>query len=577
MTTSGIPRTRRPLRRILDDCGGYVGWVLVTGVLQFVSLGAGIGLIATSAYLISRSALVDSTAPLALTIVGVRFFAVVRVVSRYTERYVGHLGTFRTLTRLRVWVFRGILPGAPASMIDRRSGDVLTNVVDDVDTLQDLFLRVLVPPFAGAMAVALGCAVLGRFDPWLGLALLGYVLLCGVVLPLATRRMSRRPAAALVDVQAELAAATVEGVAGISDLVAFDRADLLIARLDRLTHAQVAARKKLARARGLAAGFTALLVGLASLTLLILGIVLVDGGDIEPVMLALLPLVAIATFEAVGPVTLSFENLERCRAAGRRLITTIDAPPAVADPPAAFGTVRVGAPMDLEVTNLAFGYEPHRPVLSGATFLIPAGSVVALTGPSGSGKSTIASLLLRFWDYPQGSIRLGGVELRDLPLDEARSLVAVVAQHDHLFDTTLRDNLSLADEDADDERLWAACDDAGIGATIRRLPLGLDERVGADASRLSGGERQRVLVARALLTDAPVLVLDEATAHLDTETAKRVLETVLHRREGLTTIVVTHDEDQVGAVDLLLRADAGLITAIEPGAASEGRPATPSR
>ena len=164
-----------PIRRVLRGAGRYRAWVVAAAVLSFVSLGAGIGLVAMSAYLISRSALVDSTETLALAILGVRAFAVLRVVARYAERYIGHLGTFRILTRLRVWFFRGILPGAPASMIDRRSGDVLSSVVADVDTLQDLYLRVLVPPIAGAMAIGLGCVVLGRFDPLLGLVLLAYL------------------------------------------------------------------------------------------------------------------------------------------------------------------------------------------------------------------------------------------------------------------------------------------------------------------------------------------------------------------------------------------------------------------
>ena len=302
--------------------------MVAAALLSFVSLGAGIGLVAMSAYLISRSALVDSTETLALAILGVRAFAVLRVVARYAERYIGHLGTFRILTRLRVWFFRGILPGAPASMIDRRSGDVLSSVVADVDTLQDLYLRVLVPPIAGAMAIGLGCVVLGRFDPLLGLVLLAYLSVAGVALPLATRALGRRPAGALVDTQGEMGGVIVEGLTGIGELVAYGRTDLLVDRLDGLTARQAALRRELAVARGLAASLTVLLLGLSALSVLIVGIALVGDGSLDPVMLAVLPLVAIATFEAVGPITAAYEHLDRCRAASARLVSFVDAPAA---------------------------------------------------------------------------------------------------------------------------------------------------------------------------------------------------------------------------------------------------------
>jgi ATP-binding cassette subfamily C protein CydC len=199
-------------------------------------------------------------------------------------------------------------------------------------------------------------------------------------------------------------------------------------------------------------------------------------------------------------------------------------------------------------------------VLRGVDAWIPGGSTVAIVGPSGAGKSTIANLLLRFWDYPSGSIRLAGIELRDLAAADARRAVAVVAQHDHLFDTTLRDNLALGDADADDERLWAACAAARIDATVRALPQGLDTRAGEDGNRLSGGERQRIMIARALLTDAPILILDEATAHLDDGTRQAVLSGVTRWRRGLTTIVITHDADALSDVDLVFEMRRGRLT-----------------
>jgi ATP-binding cassette, subfamily C, bacterial CydC len=556
-------------RRVIRSVGGYRWWVAVTALLSFVTLGAGIGLLAMSAFLISKSALVDTTITLALIILGVRVFATTRAVSRYAERYVGHLGTFRILTRIRIWFFRGIEPHAPAVLMQHRSGDLLTRILADIDTLQDLYLRVLVPPVAAALAVGLGCILLAGFSPWLGIALFVFVCLCGVVIPLSMHRLTLSSSASLVQEQANLNATLVEGITGIADLIAFGREDLLLGRSEHITAAQQPARKQLAQARGIAAGLTALLVGLAALTVLGFGVSLLRDGSLEGVYLAILPLVVIATFEAVGPLSAAYEHLGRSRAAATRLVELVDTPASVVKPSASEkltlsrNTSAGHTMVDLTVTDLSFRYAEGEPlILQQASVQIPAGSFAVITGPSGSGKSTLCNLLLRFWEYSQGSIQLNECELNRLGLDEARSVVALVAQHDHLFDTTLRDNLLLGDSRAEDERLLEACDAVCLGDWVRALPAGLDERAGENGNRLSGGERQRVMIARALLTEAPILILDEATEHLDEEMQLDVLRGILKWRSGLTTIMITHEAPNISGIDLRLQCSKGTLREI---------------
>lgn len=542
-------------RRLLGLIAPFKGWIALAVLLSFATLGSSVGLIAFSAYLISKSAVVASTSEISAAIVGVRIFAVSRAVSRYFERYTGHLATFRILTRLRVWFYRSIEPLAPARLAGQRSGDLLTRIGADVETLQEFYLRVVVPPIAAGLTVLLATGILGSFDIRLGLALLGFLVLTGVVLPLVTRWLGRDGAEATIRLRADLNATVVDGVQGMADLVAYGRQQAQAERIAAITTDLDRVQERLAVLRGASNGLAALFTGLASVTVLGLAVPLVTSGALDPVFLAIMPLTAIASFEAVQPLSLALQHLDRSRAAASRLFELIDAEPAVHDPDMPFPPPQRH---DLELRHVTFRYAPDEaPALLDVSAAIPEGAWVAVVGPSGSGKSSLVALLLRFWDYDEGQIRLGGTELHDLAQDDVRAALAVVAQHDHLFDTTIADNLRLASSDATAGELEDACRVAGIHDWVASLPAGYASRVGEDGVRVSGGERQRLLLARALLKDAPILVLDEATAHLDPPTERAVLERIRQVRHGRTTIVISHHADVMDGVDLVLRLDRG--------------------
>lgn len=569
MNDHRLTRDRAPsaTRRLLTLIRPFGWWIAAGILLGFATIGSSVGLMAVSAYLISKAAIATDVSQLSLAIAGVRLFALSRAALRYGERYVTHLATFRILTGLRVWFYRAIEPLAPARLQGTRSGDLLARIVADIETLENFYIRVVTPPLVAVLTTALAAAILGRFSLALAAALVIFLALTGVALPLASRWLSRQPAGDAVLARAELNASLADQIQGMADMLACGQEAAFQARTLQIDRQLSHLHGRLAAIRGMGNGLAALFTSLAALTILMLAIPLVVEGQIDGVFLALLPLTAIASFEAVQPLSQAFQMLESSQAAARRLFELIDAPPAVTDPaspPAREGRGEQG----LCVRELSFRYAADEPLaLNRVSFDLPAGGRLGIVGASGAGKSSLVNLLLRFWDYEQGSIRLDGVELRDLPADQARAQIGVVAQQTHLFNTSIRDNLLLANPEADDEEMVAACQLAQIHQFVAGLPEGYDTLVGENGVKLSGGERQRIAIARAILKGAPLLILDEATAHLDTLTEALVWEGLEQFMAGRTVLVISHQPAAMAHVDQIIRLEEGqLVDATVAGA-----------
>jgi thiol reductant ABC exporter CydC subunit len=538
--TAALPRLialLRPFRR----------WMLGGTLLGFLAVGSSVGLMAVSAYLISRAALVTNVAAVALAITAVRVLAISRAAFRYLERYVTHRATLRILAHLRVWFYRAIEPLAPARLEAHQPGDLLARVVHDVDTLQDFYVRVLLPPLVAVLVTLGAVLLLGVFDPGLGLVLLGFLLLAGVVLPLASRWLTRVPATATIAARARLEATLVDDIGGAGEILVFDAQDRQLAR-QRQREAELDAHlERLAMLRGVGAGLGGLIAGLAGIVLLGMATLLVSDGRLDGVYLAVIPLAAIAAFEAVQPLTQAVQQLDASRAAGARLFELVDAEPEPVDPPVTVPFDHAGG---IAIRGLSFRYGVEEPlVLDGLDLEISPGTSLGLIGPSGSGKSTLVGLLLRFREYREGSIRLGDHELRDYAADDVRAAIGLVSQRIDLFDTSIRDNLALADAAVDDARIIEACRLVDMHEFIAGLPAGYDTRIGEDGVRLSGGERQRLAIARVLIKRAPILILDEPTANLDVDTERRVLDGLAGFMAARTTLLISHRAEVVARAD----------------------------
>jgi ATP-binding cassette subfamily C protein CydC len=547
----------RVFLRLLGFLKPHLSHVALAVMLGVATVASNVGLLATAAYVISASALVSFLAALVIPIYLVRLFGVSRAGARYAERMASHNLTFRLLANLRAWFYARVEPLAPARLHRYRSGDLLSRIVKDVDELENVYLRVVSPVLVATIIPALAFLLFYVFDPLLAFVALGSLAATGAGVPLLVRWLARGLGRRQLELRAELNARIVDGIQGAQDLLAFGRQDDQRRDIAALNRELGRVQGRMAFITGLQDALGDLMMNLAMLAILVLAIPQVAGGEIRGVYLAFLALVMVGSFEAVQPLGTAFQFLGRSVGAGERLFEVVDADPEVADP-----DQPLPPPVDctLELDRVSFCYEPGGlPVLEDVTFVLEPGKRVAVVGPSGAGKSTLANLILRFWDPSSGEIRLGAHDIRKYAQDDLRNLIGVVAQDTHVFNDTLRGNLLLARPEATDDDLQRAVARAQLSELVERLPGGLDSPLGEQGLKLSGGERQRLSIARTLLKDAPLLVLDEPTANLDPLTERELLDAAYEVMRGRATLVITHRLVRMEDMDEILVLDGGRI------------------
>lgn len=547
--------TVRRLLALADAPRARVALAVMLGALTVV---LGIGLMATAGYLISRAAEQPPILSLTVAIALVRFFALARPLSRYFERLASHDLAFWVLGRIRVRTYERIEPLAPAQLEGFRRGDLLSRMVSDIDALQNLHLRGIGPPLVAVVAGVTAVAVTATLLPVAGLALAAGLVAGGALVPTTASLIARRTGSAHAAARGAMSAELVDLLHAAPEIVVYGQEDSTLARLSRADERLTQIGLRDALAGGLADGLVLVVMGLTVTGVLALAVSAHGMGSLDRTLIAALALLALASFEAVQPLAASARDLSVTVAAGRRVLDLVDRKPAVTDP-------RVPTPpptaFDVEFHDVRARYAPgERAPIDGASFRLDGGARVALIGESGAGKSTIANLLLRFLDPERGRITLGGRVLSDYRQEDVRRAIAVCGQDAHAFSTTILENVRLARPDASDADIEHALRTARLWDWVTTLPDGWNTLVGEDGRELSGGQRQRLAVARALLADARVLVLDEPTAHLDGETARALVEDVFVAAQHRSVLLMTHRPEGLDLVDQVFVLEHGRIT-----------------
>ncbi|MEV3951177.1 thiol reductant ABC exporter subunit CydD [Streptomyces halstedii] len=555
---AALPGSGRVFARIRETARAERGKLFLALLLGSLAVGSSVGLMAVSGWLISRASEQPPVLYLMVAVTATRAFGLGRAVFRYAERLVSHDAVLRTLAELRVAVYRGLERVAPAGLRTARRGDLLTRLVSDVDALQDYWLRWLLP--AGT-ALLVGVGAVG-FTGWLlpeaGAVLAAGLLLAGVGVPLVSGAAARHAERRLAPARSLLAVRVADLLGGTAELTV---AGALPRRKREVRAADAdltAIASRAATATAVGAGLSALLCGLTVVAAALAALPAVRDGRLAGVALAVVVLTPLAAFEAVNGLPLAVQFRRRIGRSAERVYEVLDAPLPVREP--ADPAEPPASPFPLVLRDLSARHGgADRDALDSVDLTLVPGRRVAVVGPSGSGKTTLAQVLLRFLDAREGSYSLGGVEASALDGDTVRTFVGLCAQDAHVFDSSIRENLRLARTGATDDELCDALARARLLDWVRSLPDGIDTLVGEHGARLSGGQRQRLALARALLADFPVLVLDEPAEHLDLATADALTADLLDATRGRTTLLITHRLAGLDAVDEVLVLDEGRI------------------
>ncbi|MGJ3501155.1 putative ABC transporter ATP-binding protein [Piscirickettsia salmonis] len=528
---------------------------LLFGLLTVI---AGVGLLSLSGWLISASAGAGLAMATALAFNyylpggAVRAFSLIRILGRYGERVVTHEATLRILTTLRVWFYQKIEPLAPAGLLTSRSGDLLSRIISDIDTLDEAYLRVVGPFLIAVLLSIILLLFLHFFSIEIAWCVFLLMVLSGFCVPLLALRLGHATGGSLVTELAQLRIHCIDSTQGLMELLSFGRERRAFAQLQIRQGRLLRLQARMNQIDALSQALILLFTGLALWLALYLGVQLVLAQQLNGVNLALIAFAVLAAFEVIMPLPLAFQYLGRTGKAISRLLNLAEQQPAVLFTQDGINTNKSldsSGNYSIEFDQVNFAYPGREAIFDNFNLCVHQGEKVVIVGSTGAGKTTLIQLLTRVFDPDSGMIKVGDNNLKDFSEPALRNLMGTVSQRSYLFNMSVRDNLLLAKPAASDEALNLALKTVQLFDVVQQLPEGLDTWVGEHGSRFSGGQIRRIAVARALLADHPIVLLDEPTEGLDPLTADEFMKSLITLMAGRTVLLITHRLTDVQGMD----------------------------
>jgi ATP-binding cassette, subfamily C, bacterial CydC len=532
-----------------------IWWMLLGLSLSYITILSSIGLMSLSGWFISASAYASLSYAIAskfnffLPAAGVRFFSLMRILNRYGERVVTHDATFHALTEIRVWFYQHIEPLAPAHLIFYKSGDLLSRIINDIEALDNLYIRVIIPNVVAFLTIIFIAIFYSLFSVNIALFTVVIVIIVAFIIPFLIAKLAGKTTDHIARLSAELKSMIVEHIQGLAELKLYCADEEHLIKIDKKNAEMIHYQHVISFYTGLGSALSTFFFGINIVWVVWLASGLVFLHEINGAMVALLALAVMAFFELFHPVAISYQYLGKSISAAKRLLGLARRKPEVV-----FDNLKNINIDSTEVVykNVYFGYKGRKSIFKGISISFSPGEKLAITGATGAGKTTLLELLVRVWDCQQGQITIGGVNITSFSEEQLRSLITIVSQKEHIFNATFKDNLLIADDDATDAELFNALDLVDLKDFVNEMPEGINTWVGEGGCKLSGGQKKRLSLARAFLRSAPIILLDEPTEGLDSITEQMVMKSIEDNFAKKTLIVITHNERLASRMDAIV-------------------------
>ena len=541
----------------------YKFWLIAGLLIALITALAAASLLTLSGWFITSSAIAGILAPdgaaIAFNFVQpaaeMRALAIIRTLGRYSERLITHEATFRILSEIRCWFFAKLIPLTPGRLGMKRSADLLTGITHDIDTLDGLYLRLILPVFVAFFGGGLVILFIATYSIEISLLAIVMLVITSLLIPWMFYKPYQQGANKVVEQSARLKVLQIEMLQGITELSVFGAYPRFKKKFLNLSEQMLETQTINNKLSALSSAIAQLLSQLIALATLVIGSVLFQQGDISAAILVMLFFCVLAVYELVSPLPSSIQILTKTRAAIKRILHITQLTPTVTDPISPQTLPTTG---DIKIYNLSFRYSEQSDwVLQNVNLSIPQGSKIAIVGMSGAGKTTLLQMLMRFYDPQQGNITYSGIDYQHIRIDKLNKHYALLSQQTQLFAATIKENLLIAAPTASDAELTQAINLAGLTKMVSQLTEGINTWIGENGVKISTGESRRLALARVYLKKAPILLLDEPTESLDRETEDAVLNALAELAKNTTVIMVTHRKVGLNLVDCVYTINGG--------------------